>query len=382
MSSNMRVMYVESVAGFGGSLTALLELIRQLPADVDPLLVIPYDPRSFTKLPPRLKCEVIPHTHNDMYESCRSLRSYILLAKNITWWVLQLDRCVRRFRPHLIHANNMNIINIPCGIVGCCRRIPVISHQRDFEYPGRLNRFVLRILHDHHVAISKAVGRSLIDLGLEEERCSVVYDSIRIPAQDIERPSNKNDRPLVVAKYSMLVPCKGHEVFLRAISLVARRVDRPFRVVIVGDEPFGSTGYLERLKRLAAELGIAPIIQFAGFVKNVYEHMAGVDITVHASVVPEPLGLVVPEAMVCGAAVIATEGGGPSEIVQHDQTGLLVPRGDADAMADAIGRLLTYSDFRLWIAEQGRQYALSMFMDKKLSMNILNLYRRIIQKYI
>ncbi len=67
----------------------------------------------------------------------------------------------------------------------------------------------------------------------------------------------------------------------------------------------------------------------------------------------EPFGLVLLEAMAQGVPVVAAAGGGVPEIVRDGTDGLLVPSGDADALADALDRVLTGPDLRARLAAAG-----------------------------
>ncbi len=104
------------------------------------------------------------------------------------------------------------------------------------------------------------------------------------------------------------------------------------------------------------------------------------DIVVHASIEPEPLARVAPEAMLSGAAVIAANGGGMPDLVKHEKTGLLVPMGDAQAMADAIERLLTDEELRHRLAEAGKALAREMFDPIKHARQVMGVYRQVVEE--
>jgi len=82
--------------------------------------------------------------------------------------------------------------------------------------------------------------------------------------------------------------------------------------------------------------------------------------SVDVAVVPslyEPFGLVALEALACGVPVVATTAGGLKEIVEDGKSGLLVPPGDAPALARALLALLTNGSLRTKLAEDARQRA-------------------------
>jgi glycosyltransferase involved in cell wall biosynthesis len=90
---------------------------------------------------------------------------------------------------------------------------------------------------------------------------------------------------------------------------------------------------------LAAELGIADRVHFAGHQSDVHPWYDALDVVVHASF-GEPFGLVLVEAMALGKPVVATAAGGPLEIIEDGISGVLIPPGDPDRLAATIDRIL------------------------------------------
>src|SRR5262249_57484052 len=79
---------------------------------------------------------------------------------------------------------------------------------------------------------------------------------------------------------------------------------------------------------------------FSRYRADVQRVMAALDVVIHASTDPEPFGRVLLEGMAMGKAVIATDLGGPREIIEHGVSGFLVPPGDAVALAAAVETLI------------------------------------------
>ncbi len=131
---------------------------------------------------------------------------------------------------------------------------------------------------------------------------------------------------------------KGMHTVIAAMPAVrARQPDA--HLAIVGGAHETEPGYGDELRALAARLGVADAVTFAGFQQDVPRWMQAMDIVVHASD-REPFGIVVIEAMALGKPVIAGDRGGPSEILVDGEQGLLTPFGDDAALARAITRYL------------------------------------------
>lgn len=159
----------------------------------------------------------------------------------------------------------------------------------------------------------------------------------------------------VVGMVARLQPWKGQDRLLRALALLR---DRGVAVhgLVVGGEAFGvSTGYAAELRALAAELGLEAQVTFTGQVDDPTALTCLMDVAVNLSAA-EPFGISLVEAMALGRAVLAVDSAGPSEIVEPEVSGVLVPDGEPETVAGALARLLGNPDLRrrLGAAAQGR----------------------------
>ena len=154
---------------------------------------------------------------------------------------------------------------------------------------------------------------------------------------------------------------KGQHVFLRAAALVAGR-GHQFTVIVAGGSLFGlEPEYAQELEHLAAAPSLAGRVRFLGHRNNPQDWMNACDVVVHASVEPEPWGLVVAEGMACGRAVLASAAGGPLEMIDHKRTGWLTAPGDEVAMATWLEILLANPALRAELGEAARRHAEAEF---------------------
>ena len=91
----------------------------------------------------------------------------------------------------------------------------------------------------------------------------------------------------------------------------------------------------------------------------------------------EPFGLVILEAMAFGKPVIATEAGGPKEIVEHLKTGLLVPPSDPQALSDSIIQLLSNQEIAAAMGEAGRKRFETHFTAERMTKETIEVYKRV-----
>ena len=169
-----------------------------------------------------------------------------------------------------------------------------------------------------------------------------------------------------------LFPRKGIRFLLEAAAQLKSRFP-DLKVVLAGD------GFERpQLTRLATDLGIAQDVTFLGWVPNTdlppYYRAAAV------SVIPsleEGFGIPAAEAMGCEVPVVASDAGGLPEVVENGVTGLVVPRGDSDALAKAIGTLLQDPERRRVMGQAGRLRALRLFDWDRSAEQFEQLYREI-----
>jgi glycosyltransferase involved in cell wall biosynthesis len=146
-------------------------------------------------------------------------------------------------------------------------------------------------------------------------------------------PARPRGRPLLVMAARLAVQ-KDHATLLRAFVTVRGELPTA-QLLLLGDGP-----RRRELEALTASLGLSTSVHFAGHVDNPWAYMRAADLCVLSSLW-EGWALVVAEALVCGARVVATDcPSGPREILDDGRYGWLVPVGDATAMADTILRAL------------------------------------------
>jgi glycosyltransferase involved in cell wall biosynthesis len=185
-------------------------------------------------------------------------------------------------------------------------------------------------------------GRSQVLAHVEEEhwekvhvvRCGIEPSAFTRRTGDAREQAATEPASLEVLCVARLVRLKGHAVLLRALARL-RAAGVAARVTLVGDGP--SRGALERL---AAQLGVADAVTFAGAVgqDEIAAWYAAADVFCLPSFA-EGLPVVLMEAMAMGLPVVASRITGVPELVEHERGGLLVTPGRSDELADALARL-------------------------------------------
>ena len=150
-----------------------------------------------------------------------------------------------------------------------------------------------------------------------------------------------DDVPLIGA-VARLDPLKGLDTLLDAYA-IARAARPDAQLVIVGSPVLGQDAYAARLRARLADTPGAQLLESRDDIPDV---MADLDVLAFPSIEPESYGLVLVEALASGAPAVATDHGGPPEIVARATAGtaLVVPPGDAGALAEGVARPAARAD--------------------------------------
>lgn len=228
---------------------------------------------------------------------------------------------------------------------GLVRGMPVLvtihNLHRRWSYP--LAAGLLRWAADRVLFVSDYERRNFRRCGFPDDRALTVQTGLPDAFFDVE-PEGTGDR------FTFLMPAridgrKGHDDLLRAVSISR---NAPFDVWIAGDGPARRS-----LERMAARLGVTDRVRFLGFQRDMPALLRRVSALVLPSL-RESLPLSLREGMAAGLPVVATAVGGIPELVEHDRTGLLVPRRDPRRLARAMERLATRPDLATSMGEAAR----------------------------
>lgn len=379
--SRKTILYLDHTARMGGGEIALLNLVTALDsARFRPLVALAEDgPLAIKLRAAGIETTVLPleATLRETRKDSLGPGSLLKLRRvgHLLAYSLRLARWAKAQSADLIHTNSLKS-DLYGGIAGRLAHIPVLWHVRDNingEYlpPSVAGAFRLlsRLLPHVVVTNSQSTLRQLwpqrpktgevVYSGVSME---VVHDGYVEGAAGKGLPENPATwgRSPVVALIGRIAEWKGQHVFLRAAAAV--RLQFPNACFwIIGAPLFGEYEYEQSLHALAEQLGLTDAVTFLGFRDDVARLMPQIDLVVHASILGEPFGQVVIEGMAAGKPLVATDGGALPEIVVPGETGFLVPMGSAEAMAEAIERLLADPLQARAMGQAGRQRVERLF---------------------
>jgi glycosyltransferase involved in cell wall biosynthesis len=268
---------------------------------------------------------------------------------------LKLRRRLRQLNPDVIHSNGMKMHLV--SALASSRNAAIVWHLHDYLGMRRTTSRLLPRLSSRirlTLANSRSVARDAQAL-FPKTRVEVLENSVDLgrfrpegARLDLDRLSGLAETAPGVVKVGLVATFarwKGQDLFLRAIACLPK--DLPARFYIIGGPVYATPGSQWRKKELVeAAAPVANRIGLTGWTNDAASALRALDIVVHASIKPEPFGLVIIQAMACGKAVIVSGEGGAAEVVEGQPDAVtFIPR-DPQSLADAMLLLITHPERR------------------------------------
>jgi len=259
------------------------------------------------------------------------------------------------------------------GLPSC---LVMTRHNTKRVRTGLANRLLYGRLIDHLVIVDESIRQQyapfLSSGALSDGMISVIPSAFRadlfhpgVSGARVRTELGLGEQHAVVGVAGRLVADKGHIFLMRAVSMLAAGQPQ-LRLVFAGLGPLEA-----QLKAQAVELGLAGRVHFLGFRADINEVEAAFDIAVLPSVGCDASSASIKEAMALGVPVVASDIGGARSLINDGVTGLVVPPGDAAALAAALGRLLLDRQSARRMAHDaqlqvGERYSISRLTDQTL----------------
>ena len=187
---------------------------------------------------------------------------------------------------------------------------------------------------------------------IDKDKLLVIHNGIVTPEnvvpKDLRSEYHISNDEVIAMYHGRLNPEKGLDFLIEATNIIR---DKPFRLILVGR---GDEEYTNHLKSLIKEKHLENKVVLAGFVNPVLPYVAASDFGILPSVVREGCSLSAQEYLSQGHPVVVTNNGGQREYVVEEQNGLLVPPGDAQSLANAMGKLIDNPVLRKQLGRQAK----------------------------
>jgi sugar transferase (PEP-CTERM/EpsH1 system associated) len=261
---------------------------------------------------------------------------------------LRLAKLLRSLRVDILHTRNAEPFFYGMAAAWLAG-VPVVIHsEHGRTFPGkplraRVQRYLLSGV-SAAFCVSERLKQDLVrELRVEPATFEVIRNGV--DTEKFHAPAGERGTSaahVMIGSVGRLAAIKNYALLLRAMARLPSVP--PWRLLLIGDGPERPS-----LQALAAELGLAGRVQFAGHRDDVPQAFRQMDIFVLPSI-SEGMSNTLLEAMAAGVACLASDVGGNGEIIVPEVSGLLFPSGDVAMLAAQLGRLVTDPQLRARLA--------------------------------
>lgn len=383
----MRVLYVDHTSLVSGAQRCLLDLVGHLPASVEPVVMCP--PGRLAELSRALGVEVV-----DFPGTAASLRLHPLHTARASADMIRGARRVRDVARHMgaqvVHANS-----IRAGLIAGQARLaggpPTVVHVHDALPSNRAARGVRSSIcrsADALITISDYTTRNFVG-EMDTPDVHMLHNPLDVGRFDPSRFSREQARAglagpgeELIGLAAQITPWKGQATAIRALSEIRER-HRGARLLLIGETKFvdratryDNVAYERWLRRLIRALGLEGHVTWCGEREDVEAVVRALDVLVAPSW-EEPFGRSVIEAMALETAVVATNVGGPAEVIDHGVDGLLADPHDVGAWASGVETLLADSARREAMGRRAREKVATRFHADGYASRVVDVYDEI-----
>lgn len=295
---------------------------------------------------------------------------------------LRLARIIKHGGYGLVHTHTPRTAMVG-AVVSALTGVPMVHHVHSpamedstCQLQNRLNAAVERVSlvwAAAVIAVSHSLGRRAA--ALSQPGRLVVTVPNGVPCHEA-RPPRRPDQPeWTLGTVALFRPRKGLEVLLEALARL-RAEGLAVRLRAVG--AFEAPAYQQHILEVASRLGLEQAIVWTGFTSQVHAELVQMDLFVLPSLFGEGLPMVVLEALGAGVPVVASRVEGIPEAVRDGVEGLVVPPGDAAALAGAIRRVVGGQVDWYELSRAARHRQRSEFSDVAMAGGVAGVYRQVL----
>jgi Glycosyltransferase len=364
------ILFLHSSSELYGSDRSLLNLIKNLDkSNFNIAVVLPEDGPLLHELKRIDNVDVIIKEIAVLRRKNLSIKGFIQYARDFLKSLIFLKNIIKRKKIDIVYTNTAVVFS--GGIIAKLLGKKSIWHIREIisnRYERKVISIIVNMFSDIIIANSKATKNAISN---NEKKVKVIYNAIESKQIKLpDREKNIKDE-IIIGMAGRINRWKGQKLF---VDMAERVIKENFNVkfLIAGDVYRGESHILEDLKGYIDSKNLREKIILLGQVNDMNSFYNSLDIFILPSIQPEPFGLVVIEAMDRGIPVIATNHGGPVEIIDNGKNGYLVDYKDSLEMCQRVVQLINNEELRYEIGEKGKEKRNKVFNIENYVQNIEN----------
>lgn len=360
------ILFLHSSSELYGSDRSLLNLLKNLDRkDFNISVILPCEGPLVDEVKKLNDINIVIQELAILRRKNLNLKGIFAYLRDLFKSIKFLKRVIKEKSIDIIYTNTSVVF--PGGITAKLLGKKSVWHIREIisnKFECVVVSFIVNTFSDVIIANSRATGERI---SKNSKKVKVVYNAIEQKSETIKVP--RIDDKVVIGMAGRINRWKGQKLFIDMAKDVLEQNEN-VKFKIAGDVYKGEEHILEDLKAYVKETGVEEYIEFLGQVNNMDEFYNNIDIFILPSIQPEPFGLVVIEAMEKELPVVATDHGGPTEIIDNKINGYLVGYENSSEMSKQVLELINDDNLRKKIGKKAKEKRNKMFNIEKYVENI------------
>jgi len=294
------------------------------------------------------------------------------------FFIPRLVRLIQQEQPSIIHTHS----RLPSFLIHYIKKVISVVHVHTIHNQFQGWKWLNRV-GDKSVAVSQGVKENLIEeFAVKDRKIKVIYNGVNTPELNQSRLDKvksefESNYPKGVTKVlcpARLHPQKGHKYLFKAIEDMTKAEKEKFILLLAGEGKL-----MGELESQVSKLDLNATVHFLGYRDDIFELYKESDFVVLPSIW-EGLGRCLIESYMVGTPAIASEVGGVAEVVNHKETGYLVPPKNITSLKD---KILDWVENPKKVSDYGRKgqdYVSNKFSFQKTADQYLKLYKEALKE--
>jgi glycosyltransferase involved in cell wall biosynthesis len=383
------ILFIHQSAELYGSDKTLLLLLKHLDkTKFNSIVILPFDgPLKAELEKENIKVVIAPVLK--LYRKMFSPKNSIKFFKDIYKGFKIINDLHKEYKFDLIYSNTLAVL---LGIFYAKKnKIKHLWHVHEIiESPILFTKSFIKLLalNSNSIIVYNSLATKYFwDVNKKvSNKSAVICNGLEVPNKVLSKEEllncrkvffNSNSSEIIIALVGRISRWKGQKVLLNSFYNISK-THQNVKLAFVGSPPPNQELFLEELQDQIITLKLSEKVIVIPFIDQISEVWQSIDIAVVPSTEPEPFGLVAVEAMLAKKPVIASNHGGLTEIIVNKKTGFLVEPNNADALSEALFKLIENPDLRNEFGENGYERAIQEFSIEKYVQNFESVFSKLI----
>lgn len=375
MNLKRKILIIENSIATTGSFQVALRTSISLRNQYDFVFILPKKSKAISAVEEsNFKLYQLP-----LYELRKDIWSVLLYVPRLIRSVNQVKVIAKIEGISIVHVNDFYNLIMPLWRVAGCK-LPYICYVN--FVPDRFPMIVRKLWINSHMFFAAkivAVSQHVLKQLPVDEKVICIPDAL--PLEDTKISIEMVEKKNTILFLGNYISGKGQDLAIQAFASIAPKHPNWKLKMVGGDMGLEKNKvYKKGLQYLADKLGVKKQIEIADFTKDIAREYREADIALNFSI-SESFSLTVQEAMFYGCPIIATRSGGPSELIENEFSGLLIPVNDIEKMRASIEYLIENPSERERLSVHAKQSIREKY-DRKATIDLLDqTYQNVLRRY-